>query len=509
MTRIAPETLGPPRRTSGLHRPWDPLQIAAWLVLLMFTTVFGIVEAPMLPSPSSYIISASLGLLGAAVYVLMYMASASDAVDLGSLQPETDPAATCPDDKAMCQYCSAVVDTTSKHCRRCNKCVIGFDHHCKWLNNCVGRRNYRLFCIFMGTTMAALVVHLGLELYLCIQSFTDQDTMRTRLRTRTVTMPYRAFQSILIVSTALTLISVLLLGQLGWFHIMLGFKHQTTYDWIIQRRRRKAALEAEREAEVTERDQDTVNTCTADIAIEQSQSGLDVNIQDLQSQEGSNAHQDQGEEEEEGAVEIPEPLVDTLSLQLRRKSAATTPTPDRTPASQHSQPNSARTTHSSRSWGDVSRTPRSGEPGTMSDEDEQRFLAAPGVAGSLSRHSISSTSSTPRSDTDAERKQRRHRSSSTRAQRVRTSRVEDELRDSINNITTPPADGKLSPRAKSPSASSQRSHDSHRSRSASTHTLGSLAHFLAPDFADTALIPGCADIPVEENCPSVRSTPPV
>lgn len=41
----------------------------------------------------------------------------------------------------------------SSHCHVCNNCVRGYDHHCNLLNNCIGRRNMRIFCVFLATSL--------------------------------------------------------------------------------------------------------------------------------------------------------------------------------------------------------------------------------------------------------------------------------------------------------------------------------------------------------------------
>lgn len=45
----------------------------------------------------------------------------------------------------------------TKHCKLCDVCIEEYDHHCLFLNRCVGRRNHRIFLIFI---LSMLIAHL-------------------------------------------------------------------------------------------------------------------------------------------------------------------------------------------------------------------------------------------------------------------------------------------------------------------------------------------------------------
>lgn len=61
-------------------------------------------------------------------------------------------------DFLYCDICRSYVNKRSRHCRTCARCVENFDHHCMWINNCIGRKNYKLFLIMIGSTFFSMVI---------------------------------------------------------------------------------------------------------------------------------------------------------------------------------------------------------------------------------------------------------------------------------------------------------------------------------------------------------------
>eukprot|EP01017_Pseudomicrothorax_dubius_P038602 TRINITY_DN5808_c0_g1_i3.p1 TRINITY_DN5808_c0_g1~~TRINITY_DN5808_c0_g1_i3.p1 ORF type:complete len:445 (-),score=49.14 TRINITY_DN5808_c0_g1_i3:68-1354(-) len=48
-----------------------------------------------------------------------------------------------------CTTCNLYRPPRAFHCRWCDNCIEEFDHHCNWLGTCVGKRNYKIFFLFI------------------------------------------------------------------------------------------------------------------------------------------------------------------------------------------------------------------------------------------------------------------------------------------------------------------------------------------------------------------------
>ena len=58
----------------------------------------------------------------------------------------------------ICNICKIIMRNKDKtdHCDECNTCIIGADHHCPWTSKCVGKKNKRMFYLFVSSTFALL-----------------------------------------------------------------------------------------------------------------------------------------------------------------------------------------------------------------------------------------------------------------------------------------------------------------------------------------------------------------
>ena len=59
---------------------------------------------------------------------------------------------------AFCETCNIVRPPRSFHCAQCNLCIELHDHHCPWAGTCIGKRNLRLFAVFLSTTFLHAIV---------------------------------------------------------------------------------------------------------------------------------------------------------------------------------------------------------------------------------------------------------------------------------------------------------------------------------------------------------------
>lgn len=63
-----------------------------------------------------------------------------------------------------CPNCFIRKIRTTKHCVICNKCIDMFDHHCVWVNNCIGRKNFKLFIVFLIFTLLNTLLNIVISL---------------------------------------------------------------------------------------------------------------------------------------------------------------------------------------------------------------------------------------------------------------------------------------------------------------------------------------------------------
>ncbi|KAL6995998.1 protein S-acyltransferase [Sarracenia purpurea var. burkii] len=141
------------------------------------------------------------------------------------------------EDGLFCTLCHAEVRRFSKHCRSCDKCVDGFDHHCRWLNNCVGRKNYITFVCLMAVSLGWLVVECVVGITVFVRCFVDQKATENQITERLGDGFSRPpFATVVALCTAVSLLAIVPLGELFFFHVILIRKGITTFEYVVAMR---------------------------------------------------------------------------------------------------------------------------------------------------------------------------------------------------------------------------------------------------------------------------------
>eukprot|EP00758_Cryptobia_borreli_P013063 Tbor_TRINITY_DN5801_c4_g5::TRINITY_DN5801_c4_g5_i1::g.6593::m.6593/K20027/ZDHHC1_11; palmitoyltransferase ZDHHC1/11 len=253
-----------PRR-HGFECPWDLIQLAAWLVILIITLSFSLFQLPFFymyderktdktsfptENASFYVILVVFILLILSVVISKVVVSVKDATADGildgsrRLDSEILSTTTPSEGYRPCFYCRKFVVVTSKHCSTCDKCVPGFDHHCRWLNSCIGEKNYGLFFIFMIVTLVAVCVVFIITVYNIIVWSIHFEDIKSQLKL--------VFNSTIELSPALWYIgsavclffTTMTIGGLQFllrFHIRLVIRGERTYEKIQRKKAEKKA----------------------------------------------------------------------------------------------------------------------------------------------------------------------------------------------------------------------------------------------------------------------------
>ncbi|XP_045193482.2 palmitoyltransferase ZDHHC1-like [Mercenaria mercenaria] len=248
-------------RDNGWTLPPHPLQVAAWIVLILFAVFYFVCFVPALHQswqPVGYIVPGLSLLAHLLCHIVGCTIDPADPSVLKKKYPKKRFDRTQHKhviENCHCYICQVDVESKSKHCSICNKCVSEFDHHCKWLNNCVGGRNYRWFLATLVTAIIALLLTVVVALVEFIAYYTDQTN-------RAILQPYRDLNSSLEYTEAeltifyqpvvhngwlamlgvyfiLGIIAIGLLVHLFGFHLYLIHHKLSTYDYIVKQRDRE------------------------------------------------------------------------------------------------------------------------------------------------------------------------------------------------------------------------------------------------------------------------------
>ncbi|KAI8082523.1 DHHC palmitoyltransferase-domain-containing protein [Gilbertella persicaria] len=143
----------------------------------------------------------------------------------------------------VCNMCRIKVPKSTRHCKLCNKCVDVMDHHCKWLNCCIGKSNYRLFLVLVGTAFIALGWYLYVAFYVCWSIFYDPSVFKLNAiallsfgsmhpQSDNLDLEYHICAAIALFITLIAFISFVSITRLLIFHIKLATLNLTTIEYL-------------------------------------------------------------------------------------------------------------------------------------------------------------------------------------------------------------------------------------------------------------------------------------
>ncbi|XP_072135489.1 palmitoyltransferase ZDHHC1-like isoform X2 [Mobula birostris] len=247
-----------PRRPkiNGWSWPPHPYQILAWTAYLYFLIVVVGVLIPLLPRhwiPAGYIYFGAAFTWHLAFYVIATIIDPADDSVRAKGYKKLPPVFRHRAHKTSirnryCLLCEVDVGKKSKHCKKCNKCVCNFDHHCKWLNNCVGSRNYRYFLNCVIIALLGSVVIVIISGFVLVAFFINPNLLRSNPKFESVNdantwlafLPYFSVRIsvptllvLAVVTIGLSLIALIALCYLLFFHSYLMWNRLSTYEYIL------------------------------------------------------------------------------------------------------------------------------------------------------------------------------------------------------------------------------------------------------------------------------------
>ena len=131
-----------------------------------------------------------------------------------------------------CDVCKSAVLDGSKHCGACNRCTHGFDHHCRWLNNCVGAANYTYFFRLIVIVFLSSLLHNLTNFAVLFHLFREHEPLLEAHNKFFKTALVLEFKIVIGIAMVFNFASLLFLGHLIPFHMMLQRKGMTTFEYI-------------------------------------------------------------------------------------------------------------------------------------------------------------------------------------------------------------------------------------------------------------------------------------
>ncbi|CAG9318014.1 unnamed protein product [Blepharisma stoltei] len=235
---------------NGFTRPYHPLQVLSWAIVLILAGTFYSLTLPPLYLDMQVLSGISYSIISIVMCIFGFKVTSIDPTDpavlaafnsqisgysLNSIELDLSELTK------LCKICKVHVHSDSKHCRECNRCVNNFDHHCKWLNNCIGKMNYRQFIGTILSLQGLMAVQILSSIYLLIaidNGWEEKENVKEMLG-----HAKKGIEGIYIYHIVVVIISSLVfivVGHLFGFHVWLMIHHMSTYQYILSRRADKA-----------------------------------------------------------------------------------------------------------------------------------------------------------------------------------------------------------------------------------------------------------------------------
>eukprot|EP00455_Lapot_gusevi_P003663 TRINITY_DN11486_c0_g2_i3.p1 TRINITY_DN11486_c0_g2~~TRINITY_DN11486_c0_g2_i3.p1 ORF type:complete len:404 (+),score=40.42 TRINITY_DN11486_c0_g2_i3:113-1324(+) len=236
-------------RLHAFECPVSPRQAVGWIVMFGSAGVYYGLCIPFLPFSYQYplaFVYAAIFVLGFILWLLLSLSQPGHPAL--KLHPGDDELLAQishnPEHQARsCVSCKISTCKNTKHCKLCHKCIINFDHHCVWLNTCIGGRNYRVFLALIFTLFSLLVFQLSVTLFILSNMNDEQFIAQARASLLNSSLAHLIF---LVGMSVAPLLTALALAALLSFNVLLLYRNQTTYQYLMEQRTREDQ-EAEKE----------------------------------------------------------------------------------------------------------------------------------------------------------------------------------------------------------------------------------------------------------------------
>jgi hypothetical protein len=132
----------------------------------------------LLPKVSFFLAVVSLSLSATVIFLLVCVSS----VDPGfaKSRKEALERLVALYSERTCTKCVTVQfeEDMIKHCWNCQRCVERYDHHCDWIRNCVGKKNSKVFIVYLSFFLAEM----GFHCFLIDYCFFDKQLKKEEVR---------------------------------------------------------------------------------------------------------------------------------------------------------------------------------------------------------------------------------------------------------------------------------------------------------------------------------------